>query len=326
MLNNNFDAATVDEVRSAVLEQQEEASKDFCQTVFDHLHATAFQGEPLGRPVVGYKENVLGFTAEDLAQFKKENYGAKRLVVVGAGDVSHDTLVKDAEKVFGSLETGVDAAIEKPSFTGSEIRIRDDVLPAAHIALAVEGAGYLTPEYFNLLIMQAIIGSYDRTLGGAANLTSRLSSTVHKNHLADSFVSFNKGYKDTGLWGMYFVSRNRDQLDDFVHFMQKEWNRLSTSITASEVEIAKQQVKAGLLLSLDSTCAVAQDIGNQVLATGKRLSPEEVEKTINKITVQDIRKTGSKFLWDQEIAVVGLGPIECLTDYNRVRGNMSYNR
>ncbi|KAI8890278.1 LuxS/MPP-like metallohydrolase [Backusella circina FSU 941] len=324
--NTKIDAATVDSQRAAVLEQQQAAESNYDAVVFDHLHATAFQGEALGRPVAGIKETVESLTAEDLIAFQKQNYGANRLVLVGSGDVEHDALVRLAEKSFGGLQAVGVAKAEKPIFTGSEVRLRDDVLPQARIALAVEGAPFFSPDYFNLLVMQSIMGTWDKTLGGAANLSSKLSTIVHDNHLANSFTAFTKGYKDTGLWGMYVVTENKDQIDDFVHFTQKEWVRLSTSVTAGEVERAKQQVKASLLLGLESTCAVAQDIGSQILLTGKHLNADQVREAVNKVTVGDVRNTAYKYLWDQELAVVGQGPVECLTDYLRVRGNMAYNR
>ncbi|KAI8149397.1 Metalloenzyme, LuxS/M16 peptidase-like protein [Fennellomyces sp. T-0311] len=306
--------------RAAVLNEQQSME----DVTFEHLHATAFQGTPLGLPVAGL--NVENLTSQDLADFVKNNYTANRIVLVGAGDIDHDSLVKLAEKNFGGLASGSSSAVAQPSFTGSEIRIRDDLAKVAHIAFAVEGAPFMSADYLNLLVLQTIVGAWDSSLGGAANLSSRLSTVVNNNHLADSFAAFTKGYKDTGLWGFYAASQNRDQLDDLVHFLQKEWNRLSTTVTSSEVERAKIQLKASLSLSLDSTSAVAKDIGNQVLATGKRLNGEELAQAIDKITVSDVRSAAGKYIWDQELAVVGAGPIECLTDYTRVRGNMAYNR
>ena len=306
--------------RAAVL--NEESTME--QVTFEHLHATAFQGTSLGLPVNGL--NVENLTSQDLTNFIKDTYTAKRMVLVGAGDVDHDALVKLAQTNFGSLASGSVSSGAQPSFTGSEIRLRDDLAQQAHIALAVEGAPFMSAEYLNLLVMQTIIGSWDSTLSGAANLSSRLSSVVNGNHLATSFAAFTKGYKDTGLWGFYAATQNREQIDDLVHFLQKEWNRLSTTVTASEVERAKIQLKASLLLSLDSSSAIAQDIGNQVLTTGKRLSGDELVQAIDKISVSDVHNTANKFIWDQEVAVIGAGPIECLTDYTRVRGNMAYNR
>ncbi|KAI8342098.1 Metalloenzyme, LuxS/M16 peptidase-like protein [Chlamydoabsidia padenii] len=322
------DVSDIEGVRGSVLKQQ--AANDNCleQVTFDHLHAMAYQGEALGRPVAGVKETIEALTKDDLSAFKKENYTADRMVLVGAGNIDHDALVRLAEKSFGQLSssTGAVASGSKPIFTGSEVRLRDDLLPQAHIALAVEGASYLSADYFTLAVMSSLIGSWDQNLGAAANLSSRLSTITHDNHLANSFVSFNKGYKDTGLWGLYFVSDNKTQLDDFVHFTQKEWIRLSTTVTASEVERAKQQLQSSLLLQLDSNQAIAQDIGAQVLTTGKRLSADEIKQAVQKVSLADVRNAGNKYLWDQEVVVAGVGPVEGLTDYTRVRGNMAYNR
>ncbi|KAG1187274.1 hypothetical protein G6F35_014481 [Rhizopus arrhizus] len=155
--NVKIDSTTVDKQRQAVLKQQQASQNDFEAVVFDHLHATAFQGEALGRPVEGIKETVEQLTAEDLSAFYKQNYSAERMVLVGSGDIDHESLVRLAEEKFKGLQSSTTSSSVKPIFTGSEIRLRDDVLPVARIALAVEGAPYLSSDYFNMLVMQAII-------------------------------------------------------------------------------------------------------------------------------------------------------------------------
>ncbi|KAI8066500.1 Metalloenzyme, LuxS/M16 peptidase-like protein [Gongronella butleri] len=319
------DVSDLEAARQEVFHQQEANDASLKNVTFDHLHAMAFQGETLGRPSLGVKESVEALTKADVDAFKQQ-LTAERLVLVGAGNVDHDALVRAAEKAFGQVAGGAAPVEKKPAFTGSEIRYRDDVLPQAHIAYAVEGAAYLSEDYFTLGVMATLIGSWNEQLGAAANLSSRLSTVVNQHHLANSFVSFNQGYKDTGLWGLYAVSDNKTQLDDLTHFIQTEWARLSTSVTASEVERAKQQFLASVLIQLDSNQAVAQDIASQVLATGKRLSPEEIKQAINKISVSDVRNAGNKYLWDQELVVAGVGPIEGLTDYGRARQLMSQLR
>ncbi|KAM3583563.1 Mitochondrial-processing peptidase subunit beta [Umbelopsis sp. WA50703] len=325
----NPDLASLDQEREVILKEQQKLSNNGQQVVFDHLHATAFQGESLGRPIAGTPESIQNITRDDLTNFIKNNYTGDRMVLVGAGNINHDELCKLAEQKFGSLPSGSSLSAnlgKKPYFTGSEIRLRDDTLPVASVALAVEGVGMSSPDYYTALVMQSIIGSWDRSLGAASLLGSRLSTIVDKHHLANSFMSFNTSYKDTGLWGMFFATENKTQIDDFVHFTQKEWARLSTTVTEGEVERAKNLVKGSLLLGLDGNNAVAQDIGTQILATGKRLSAQEVEQAVSKVTVGDVRRVANENVWDKEVSVVGHGPIEGLTDFLRVRGFMSYNR
>jgi mitochondrial-processing peptidase subunit beta len=127
------------------------------------------------------------------------------------------------------------------------------------------------------------------------------------------------------LWGIYLVSDKLTALDDLVHFTLREWSRLSQSVTESEVERAKAQLKASILLSLDSTSAVAEDIGRQLITTGRRMNPGEIERTIDRITEKDVMEFANKKLWDQDIAISAVGSIEGLLDYQRIRNDMSRN-
>ncbi|KAJ1958376.1 Mitochondrial-processing peptidase subunit beta [Linderina pennispora] len=147
-----------------------------------------------------------------------------------------------------------------------------------------------------------------------------------KNNLANSFMSFNTSYHDTGLWGIYMNSENITNLDDLVHFTLKEWARLSTSVTEAEVERAKQQLKASLLLNLDGTTAVAEDIGRQILTHGKRMEPAEVAAAVDAIDADKVRKVAYERLWDQEVAVASVGSIQGMPDFMRIRSAMSWMR
>jgi len=100
---------------------------------------------------------------------------------------------------------------------------------------------------------------------------------------------------------------------------------LSYNVAEAEVERAKAQLKASLLLSLDGTTAVAEDIGRQLVTTGRRMSPEEVERVVGAITEKNVMDFARRRLWDQDVAVSAFGSIEGLLDYNRIRNDMSRN-
>jgi mitochondrial-processing peptidase subunit beta len=219
--NSRFDESAIEREREVILREQEEVDKQFEEVVFDHLHATAFPTQDLGRTILGPKENILSIKRNDLVDYIGNNYRADRMVLVSAGGVPHEQLVQLAEKHFAKIPpSGTQSLRAKnpPRFVGSEVRIRDDTMQHAHIALAVEGVGHKHPDYWTMLVMQAIVGNWDRALGSAPHLGSRLSSIVAKNGLANSFMSFSTSYSDTGLWGIYFVTENRVQMDDLVHF------------------------------------------------------------------------------------------------------------
>lgn len=121
------------------------------------------------------------------------------------------------------------------------------------------------------------------------------------------------------------MSDQLTRLDDLVHFALREWSRLSSNVTEPEVERAKAQLKASILLSLDSTSAVAEDIGRQIVTTGRRMSPGEIERVIDQITEKDVMDFANRKLWDQDVAISAVGSIEGLLDYQRIRNDMSRN-
>lgn len=91
-------------------------------------------------------------------------------------------------------------------------------------------------------------------------------------------------------------------LDDLMHFTLKEWTRMSIAPTVGEVERAKSQLKAGLLLSLDGTTAVAEDIGRQLVTSGTRLTPLDIERSVDAVTVDEIKRVAQKYLWDKDVS------------------------
>jgi processing peptidase subunit beta len=221
------------------------------------------------------------------------------MCLVGAGSVTHEALVELAIKNFGDLPVSANpiplgkSAHTPAKFTGSEVRIRDDTMSTCNIAIAMEGVGWRSADYWPMLVMQSIFGNWDRSLGASPLLSSRLSHIISSNNLANSFMSFSTSYADTGLWGIYMVSENVMNLDDLTHFTMKEWTRMAINPTTAEVERAKSQLKSSLLLSLDGTTAIAEDIGRQMITVGKRFTPKEIERNVNAVTVEDIKRVAN---------------------------------
>jgi len=327
--NSKLESSAIERERDVILREQQEVDKQLEEVVFDHLHSVAFQGQPLGRTILGPKENILSIKRDDLASYIRKNYTAERMVLVGAGGVDHEELVKLAERHFASLPVSSSPirlgrqSHPKPAFIGSEVRIRDDTMPTAHIAIAVEGVPWSSPDYFPMLTLQSIFGNWDRSLGASPLLSSRLSHIISSNNLANSFMSFSTSYSDTGLWGIYMVTENIMNIDDLVHFTLKEWTRMSIAPTELEVERAKNQLKASLLLSLDGSTQIAEDVGRQLVTTGSRMTPKQIEFVVDGVTVADVQRVAKQYLWDKDFALTGLGRIEGLLDYNRIRADMA---
>jgi mitochondrial-processing peptidase subunit beta len=202
--NSKLEESAIERERDVILRESEEVEKQVEEVVFDHLHATAFQHQPLGRTILGPRQNIRDITRKELTDYIKNNYTADRMVLVGAGGIPHEQLVELAEKHFSGLPSSAPqtsaylASKQKADFMGSDVRVRDDAMPTANIALAVEGVSWNSEDYFTALVAQAIVGNYDKAVGQAPHQGSKLSGWVHKHDLANSFMSFSTSYNDTG--------------------------------------------------------------------------------------------------------------------------------
>ncbi|TRY82964.1 hypothetical protein DNTS_009631 [Danionella cerebrum] len=321
--------AELEQQRSVVLRELEEAEGNLQDVCLDLLHSTAYQGTSLGHGVIGPTANIRSLTRNDLVEYINLNFKAPRMVLATAGGVNHDEVVALARQHLGgiSFEYEKDAAPVLPPcrFTGSEIRMRDDGMPLAHVAIAVEGPGASSPDIVPLMIANALIGSYDLTFAGGQHLSSRLARRATADDLCQSFQTFLSLYSDTGLLGLYFVS-DRFKIDDMMFCVQDEWMKLCTTVTESDVVRAKNTLKASLVGQLNGTTPICDDIGRQILTYGRRIPLTEWDARIEAVTPRILQDVCSKYIYDKCPAVVGVGPIEQLTDYNRVRTSMYWLR
>ncbi|XP_053672099.1 mitochondrial-processing peptidase subunit beta-like [Anopheles nili] len=327
--NPKLDDADVKRARELILGEIEQVeSCGMREVVFDHLHSTAFQGTSLSNTVWGPSSNIRSIKAGDLKGYVDTHFKAPRMVLAAAGDVRQTDLEKLAEKYLCKVESTFDGKSPQLSavrFTGSEMRVRDDSLPLAHVAVAVEGCGASSSDVLALSVASALIGTWDRTFGGGVNNASKLAVASAHDKLCHNYESFNLNYRDTGLWGIYFQC-DPLQCEDMLFNVQNEWMRLCTMVTEGEVERAKRQLKTRLLAQLEGPQAICEDIGRQVLLLGRREALHDLERRIDNVTAANVRDVSMKYIFDRCPAVAAVGPVENLPDYMRIRSSMSWTR
>jgi len=322
LTNCTLAPAAVEAERNTILREMEEVNDEPEEVVLDYLHATAFQGHTLGYTILGPEENIKAITQKDLRDYIDYNYTAPRLVLAAAGGIEHEEVVGIAEKYFGGLSSDHNAQDSPPAaFVGSEIRARNDSLPELHLGIAVEGCGWTNPDYFPMMVASTLVGQWDRSVGGGANMSSKLAQRCAEHGIASKYHSFHTSYSDTGLWGLYGVC-DRMKADDFIWAIQEEWIGICKHATDDDVARAKNQLKAQWMFQSDGTTAVCDEIGQQMLKYGRRMYAAEVDARIEAVTVSSLRDVAHKYLYDKCPAVVGVGPTEQIPDYNVIRGGM----
>ncbi|XP_059648788.1 probable mitochondrial-processing peptidase subunit beta, mitochondrial [Cornus florida] len=321
--NSVFEEDRINRERNVILREMEEVEGHAEEVIFDHLHATAFQHTPLGRTILGPAGNIKTITKEHIQNYISTHYAAHRMVISAAGAVNHEDIVEQVKKLFTKLSanpiTTSQLVKDEPAiFTGSEVRIQDDDLPLAQFAVAFNGASWTDPDSVALMVMQSMLGAWDKKAGGGKHAGPELVQRVAINEIAESMMAFNTNYKDTGLFGVYAVAKP-DCLDDLAFAIMYELSKLCYRVSEDDVTRARNQLKSTLLLNIDGTSPVAEDIGRQLLTYGRRISFAELFARIDAVNASTIKRVANRFIFDQDIAIAARGPIVLLPDYNWFR-------
>lgn len=301
LTRSKLEKIAIEKERPVIIRESEEVDKMYDEVVFDRLHEVVFKDQPLGRTILGPIECIRSIQQKDLKNYISTNYKGDRMVLVGAGCVDHEEMIRIALENFGHVPISESPKplgtprTSLPIFKEGEVKIEDESLPNTYMAICIEGCSWSSKDYFKALVAQAIVGNWDRATN--ATTTTPLSKQVMKGNkeeknqpLCNSFMSFSTSYSDIGLWGMYLViDKNSNYKKEMIDAIIKEWNRLQKGeFSNEELESAKSQLRGSLLLSLDGTTAVAEDIGRQLVTTGKRLNADEIISIVDSINKDDI--------------------------------------
>jgi len=266
--------------------------------IWDKLQETAFAGQSIGRPILGTPATVRSFDRARLAAYLARNYRSPSMIVVAAGAVEHRAVVTEVERRFGTFAGPRPPAPEPARFIGgSRIETRD--LEQVHIALAMSGLPHRDPNLPSLQVFTNVLG------GG---MSSRLFQEVREQRgLCYAIYAFHAPYSDIGMFGLYAGTDAAD-VTELMRVVVGEINGAAETINEAEVARAKAQMKAGLLMALESSTARAEQLARQMFNWGRPVPLEELVEKIEAVTVERARAAGRALVARGRPAIAALGP------------------
>jgi predicted Zn-dependent peptidase len=266
--------------------------------VFDHLQAQAFPKQPLGRSILGTPDTVRSFEPSGLRAYLSRHYKAPDMVVAAAGAVDHAAVVNEVQHRFASFAGPAAPVPEVGRFSGG-VHIEPRPLEQVHLTLALQGLPQKDPALFSLQVFNNAVG------GG---MSSRLFQEVRENRgLCYSIYSFHVSYQDTGLFTLYSGTAEADA-PELMRVVVDQIAQAAEDITEVEVARAKAQMKAGLLMALESSRARAEQLARQIINFGRPIPLSELVGKIEAVTVESARAAGRALISGSPPAVAALGP------------------
>ncbi|MBM3569433.1 MAG: insulinase family protein [Alphaproteobacteria bacterium] len=306
--HSTFDPAELDKERAVVIQEIGEAEDSPDDIVFDHLQEAAFPDQPLGRPILGTRDTVAGFAADDLRGFLGHHYRRRRLVLAGAGALEHERVVELASRAFDILPRGDATRTEIARYAGGDRRQAKE-LEQVHLALAFPGVPIGDADYDAVQLFSILLG------GG---MSSRLFQEVRENRgLCYSVYSFAQSYADCGLFGIG-AGTGEGEVAELVAVAAEVSMAAAESATVEELARARAQLKAGMMMALESSSARCEQLGRHMLLYRRVLSKEEMLARVDAVDIFHVRRAAKRVLKGARLTLSALGPIGRLETHDRV--------
>jgi predicted Zn-dependent peptidase len=315
LLNPVFDPAEVEVERGVILQEIGQAIDTPDDIIFDWLQEVAYPDQALGRTILGPSERVSSFNRDDLKTFVGEHYGPNQMILSAAGAVDHDAIVKQAEALFGHLSAIARAPeLMQPAVFGGGERRENKDLEQVHFALALEGPTYLDPAIYTAQV-------YANVMGGG--MSSRLFQEVReKRGLCYTVFAQAGAYEDTGLTTIY-AGTSAAQIGELANVTMDEMKRAADDISAAEVARARTQMKAGLLMGLESPSNRAERLARLLSIWGRIPPVAETVEQIDAVTTGDVKGFAGLMAGNAGTAMALYGPAEAAPTLEALKARLA---
>ena len=254
--------------------------------VFDLITATAWPDQAIGRPILGTREGVEAFDRAAIEDYLGRRYSAGATIVAAAGAVEHDHILALAQSRLEKLHAAPVLAEERAAYRGGETKLRRR-LEQTHVVVGFEGRRANAPDHDAAQVFAAAVG------GG---MSSRLFQEVReKRGLAYSIYGFHWDFIDTGLFGFYAGSADRDAAEVVAASLDC-LAEATQGLEGSEIRRVKAQMKVSLVSAFEQPAARVHQLSRQMQVYGRPLSFDEMLARVDAVTVEDVRKTGAAML------------------------------
>jgi predicted Zn-dependent peptidase len=307
--DSEFDPDELEREQHVILQEIGAAHDTPDDVVFDRFTETAYRHQTIGRSILGTPETVKSFTSAQLHAFMERQYGADDMVVVAAGDIKHDVFARDVEKRLGTFRSKSDSVMPQyAQYVGGDFREQRDLMDA-QIVLGFEGRAYHVRDFYASQVLSMILG------GG---MSSRLFQEVRERRgLCYSVYAFHWGFSDTGIFGIHAATGQSD-IAELVPVIISELQKSGDEILQEELDRARAQYRAGLIMSAESPASRASQIARQMLLFGRPIGKDELMERLSALTIERLSDLSSR-LFSTKPTVTAVGPVGTLAPYEAIR-------
>ena len=302
LLNSKFAETDVEKERQVVLEEIS-LYEDSPDELIHDLHMNSlWPGHALGRNILGTRQTITAMDRQSILDYRMRHYVPDNLVIAAAGNLTHSQLVELSQiywdGVFGKNEIIADPT---PTFVAARLLQEKDI-EQLHICLGTPGVAHDSPQYYASHVLNTILG------GG---VSSRLFQSIREDRgLAYSVCSYPSSFRDTGLMTIYagVSPENSREVIEITNAILAEI-RLN-GVRPDEIKRAKEQLKAGLMFSMESSASRMSRVGRAEISSREYLSPEKLAAKVDAVSLEQLFELAQPLYQPDTTCLTALGPVE----------------
>jgi len=302
LLNSLLDEKELELEKGVILEEYrsvEDAPEEYVHELFSKV---MWPDHPLGRSVIGFPEVIKRLTPSDLQTYLDTHYAPDRMICVAAGNLDHDAFVAETARWFGGMTgRGPLRQLQSVASQAGETRL-DRPLEQSHFCMGVDGVSESDPDRWAARVLSLLLG------GG---MSSRLFQEIReKRGLCYNVASETVSYREGGMFIVY-ADTNPQQMEEVRELSRVELlNAAQNGVTAEELIRAKNQVRAGTLLSLDDTGSRMNRLARSLLYHDRVIPLQELVDYVEAVTVDDCGRVAQRLFGKDEFSFAAIGPAQ----------------
>lgn len=318
LTNSLFDEDELAREKNVIMQEIGAANDIPDDVVFDNFAGAAYQNQMIGRPILGTPETVMGFSPDDIRRYLDRNYTTDRIYIVATGAIDHDVFAKMVETRFSGLprKPATPPVMELAKYTGGDRR-EERALSDAQVILGFEGPAYHAQDFYCSQILANVLG------GG---MSSRLFQEVREvRGLCYSVYAFHWGFSDSGVFAVH-AATGGEQLPELIPVIIDQLHRAADNVEPLEVDRARAQIRAQLLMGQESASARAGQIARQIMLWGRPIPNEEMMMRLENITPKRLTDLAERTFYNTRPTISAIGPLENLAPISEIVNELSFHQ
>lgn len=303
-LNSKLEEKEIEREKGVIIEEINMLSDTPISYINDLWDKILYGDQPAGWPIIGEKENILKFNRKKITNYLKNHYSSSNTVICVAGDINPTLIEKKIKKYFGKINEKKPLpkikVVEKQQKPEALIHFKET--DQTHLCLGVRTYNIFHLQRYALVLLAIILGG---------NMSSRLFISVRERHgLAYYIRTGSENNTDNGNL-MTQAGVDHKNIEKVIDLILKEYKSFKNKlITKEELQKAKDYIKGNMALSLESSDSQASFYAGQEILEEKILTPDEIFKKIDQVSVNDIKKVAMDIFQPEKLNLAVIGPIK----------------